>query len=187
MTRRSKLIMASSVLVVIAVLMQSVILFRVPVWGAGPDLVLLVVVAVALATSPTGGAITGFIAGLLLDVMPPDLTTVGATALMLTLAGCAAGLVRDPRGLAPAQLGGLVLVLSWLVGLTQALVAALFSDTSVAWLSTLGSITLVALITAVIALIVLPRLVRWLMHLLGVRRPRSVNARASQRVLSAHE
>ena len=46
--------------------------------GVAPDLVLLVVVALALSSGPMPGLITGFCAGLALDIAPPVPSSVTA-------------------------------------------------------------------------------------------------------------
>ena len=65
--------------------------------GATPDLVLLVVVALALADGPGFGCAVGFAGGLLLDLVPPADGTVGRWALVLTLVGWLAGMYRLTR------------------------------------------------------------------------------------------
>jgi hypothetical protein len=64
--------------------------------GTGPDLVLLTVAAVALGTGPLCGALTGFCAGLALDVAPPAGHLVGQDALVFCLVGYACGLFAAP-------------------------------------------------------------------------------------------
>ena len=63
--------------------------------GAGPDLVLLVVAALALAGGPMAGVLTGFLAGLALDVAPPGSHFVGQNALVFCLVGYLCGLLAD--------------------------------------------------------------------------------------------
>jgi rod shape-determining protein MreD len=63
--------------------------------GAGPDLVLLVVAALALAGGPMAGVLTGFLAGLALDVAPPGSHFVGQSALVFCLVGYLCGLLAD--------------------------------------------------------------------------------------------
>ena len=53
--------------VITAVLLQVTLVGRLPVPGAAPDLVLVLVVAFALAEGPQSGMVTGFLAGLLTD------------------------------------------------------------------------------------------------------------------------
>ena len=55
--------------------------------GTAPDLVLLLVAAVAVSTSPMIGLLTGFAGGLALDVAPPATHYAGEYALVFCLAG----------------------------------------------------------------------------------------------------
>ena len=86
------------VLLSTAVVLQTAVLSRIPLPGATPDLVLLVLVGLALAQGPVSGAVTGFFAGLLLDLVPPADGTVGRWALVMCLVGFAAGRSRDTVG-----------------------------------------------------------------------------------------
>ncbi|GAA4946352.1 hypothetical protein GCM10023224_32220 [Streptomonospora halophila] len=86
----------SALLVLAAVLVQTVVVNRLPLpWGLAPDLVLLAVVAVALWSTPVAGAVTGFAAGLAVDVLPPAAHEIGRTALLLCLAGYLVACVHD--------------------------------------------------------------------------------------------
>ena len=71
--------------------------------GAGPDLVLLAVAALALAGGPLIGALTGFWAGLALDVAPPGSHFAGQNALVFCLVGYACGLLADESSSDPEQ------------------------------------------------------------------------------------
>ena len=86
-----------SVLVVaVTVIVQLTIVDRIAFpGGAGPNLVLLAVAALALASGPLVGALTGFWAGLALDVAPPGSHFVGQDALVFCLIGYACGLLAD--------------------------------------------------------------------------------------------
>ena len=84
----------TAVLVVVAIAVQVTFLARLPLPGATPDLVLLVVVATALAAGPTVGLMTGFAAGLAVDLVPPADHEVGRWAFVLTLVGYLAGLAQ---------------------------------------------------------------------------------------------
>ncbi len=81
-------------LLLIAILIQLTVLnnLRLP-GGAGPDLVLVVVVAVALTGGPVEGMLGGFCAGLALDVAPPATHLVGQYALVFCLIGYGCGLL----------------------------------------------------------------------------------------------
>jgi rod shape-determining protein MreD len=82
----------SVVLVAVALAAQLTIVNRLSLpGGAGPDLVLLVVVALALTGGPLPGVLTGFLAGLALDVAPPAGHTVGEYALVFCIVGYVCG------------------------------------------------------------------------------------------------
>jgi rod shape-determining protein MreD len=84
----------SAGLLLLAILIQLIVLdnLRLP-GGTGPDLVLVVVVALALTGGPVEGMLGGFCAGLALDVAPPATHLVGQYALVFCLIGYAAGRV----------------------------------------------------------------------------------------------
>jgi rod shape-determining protein MreD len=76
-----------------ALLLQGTVVNRLPLPGSPPDLLLLAVVAFGLAEGRRSGAVMGFAAGLLADLGAD--AQLGRTALVLTLAGYAAGLAAD--------------------------------------------------------------------------------------------
>jgi rod shape-determining protein MreD len=78
--------------VVAAALLQSTVLSELRLAGVRPDLLVLSVVAVAMASGPTSGAVFGFSAGLVADLLF-DLP-VGVSALVYTAVGFAVGTVR---------------------------------------------------------------------------------------------
>jgi rod shape-determining protein MreD len=81
---------------IVAVIVQLVVVNRAPLpGGAAPDLVLLVVTAVAVRTGPMIGMLSGFAGGLALDVAPPAAHLAGEYALVFCLAGYACGRARD--------------------------------------------------------------------------------------------
>jgi len=84
-----------AVLLGTAVVLQTVVLSPLRLPGATPDVVLLVVVALALVQGPTAGLIIGFAGGLLLDIVPPASGALGRWALVLCLVGLVAGRLRD--------------------------------------------------------------------------------------------
>ncbi len=86
----------SLVVVAVTVIVQLTVVDRIAFpGGAGPNLVLLAVAALALAGGPLTGALTGFWAGLALDVAPPGSHFVGQDALVFCLIGYACGLLAD--------------------------------------------------------------------------------------------
>ncbi len=102
MNRRGRLV-ATLVSVFAALLLQVTVLpnFAWDIGGLGvvPDVVLLVVVATAVATDTRFATLTGFWAGLLLDVAPPADHLAGRWALALMVVGYVVGrLVHDNAG-----------------------------------------------------------------------------------------
>ena len=82
-----------------ALVLQTAVVARLPLPGAPPDLVLVVVVAVALARGPRAGMATGFLAGCLADLLSDH--ALGRLALAYVVVGFLAGRVpaadRDAR------------------------------------------------------------------------------------------
>ena len=95
MTRRRLDAACLAVLVLLAVVLQVSVLSQFAVRGVVPDLALVLVVAVGLARGPRTGALTGFGAGLLLDIAPPADHVAGRWALALVVVGYLAGRVRQ--------------------------------------------------------------------------------------------
>lgn len=87
-------ILLSVALLLTAAVLQVTLVNRLPLPGTGPDLVLLVVIGLALICGPTAGAVMGFGAGLLVDLMPPSVTEVGRWAMVLCIVGYLAGQVQ---------------------------------------------------------------------------------------------
>ncbi len=79
-----------------ALLIDTVILAGVSIAGASPTIVLLTVVAVGLSDGGEAGARYGFAAGLAVDLVAGGL--VGLTALVFLLTGFAAGALRPYVG-----------------------------------------------------------------------------------------
>lgn len=137
--------------VVLALLAQVMLVNRLPLPGGGaPDLVLLAVIGAALGRGAQHGAVLGFCAGLLVDIMPPSAHLVGQYAFALAVVGYVAG-----RGA-----GGPVttVVLCVLIApLLAALVVGLVSDPRV----TVAALTERVPVTVVYTLLISP-IVIWL-------------------------
>lgn len=88
-------VLVVTVLVVLAVALQAGLFAGLRIGGVAPDLALLVVVATALVRGPEYAALTGFAAGLVLDLAPPADHTAGRWALAFVVVGYLAGLVRQ--------------------------------------------------------------------------------------------
>ncbi|GHE47674.1 hypothetical protein GCM10017673_56880 [Streptosporangium violaceochromogenes] len=88
----------SAGLLLLIMVVQVVVVNRLPLPGqAAPDLVLLGVVGYALARGATAGAVMGFGAGLMTDVLPPAAHMLGQCAAVLCLLGFAAGRMAESR------------------------------------------------------------------------------------------
>jgi rod shape-determining protein MreD len=79
-------------LLVVALLLQLTVLNGLQLPGGGvPDLVLVLVAAVALAAGPVPGMTFGFVAGLCVDLAPPGSPVIGQYALAFCLTGWLCG------------------------------------------------------------------------------------------------
>lgn len=83
-------------LVFVAAVLQVGAIAGAHVFGAEPDLLLVTVVVVALASGSVAGAAAGFAGGLLVDVM--TLGTLGTTSIVLTVVGYWAGRYGETTG-----------------------------------------------------------------------------------------
>ncbi len=128
----------SAALLLLAILIQLTTLnnVRLP-RGAGPDLVLVLVVALALTGGPLEGMLGGFCAGLALDVAPPATHLVGQYALVFCLVGYAAGRVGSKLDESAWVPIGVVAVGSAVGELLFALTGMIFGNLDITW-STVG-------------------------------------------------
>src|SRR4029077_4702714 len=76
--------------------LQVTIVGSIGILGGSPDLVLVALVAISLAQGSIFGAVSGFWAGLLIDIA--RLGTLGFTSLLLTLAGFWIGRYGETTG-----------------------------------------------------------------------------------------
>ncbi|WP_031070453.1 rod shape-determining protein MreD [Streptomyces sp. NRRL S-118] len=125
-------ILLSTTLVVVALVLQVSILARLQLPGAVPDLLLLVVLALALVYGHVSGALIGFGAGLLADLAPPADHAAGTYALVLCVIGYLAGLTKPENGQLRSATGPMVMVVAAAVASTllYAGVGALVGDTA---------------------------------------------------------
>lgn len=91
MTPRRFLLGAATVLT--ALLLQDTVISALPLPGAAPDLLLVLVVAYALVEGPLSGMITGFVAGILADSLADH--ALGRLALVYAVVGYATGFIED--------------------------------------------------------------------------------------------
>lgn len=94
--------------VVTALLLQLVVMGRLPLPGAAPDLLLVLIVAFALAEGPLSGMVTGFVAGLLADAV--SVHEIGRLALAYAVAGYVTGMLKDDTERSTLQPFGAVLL-----------------------------------------------------------------------------
>ncbi|MEV0237314.1 rod shape-determining protein MreD [Nonomuraea sp. NPDC050786] len=137
--------------VLLALLAQVMLVNRVSLPGGGaPDLVLLAVIGAAMGRGAPYGAVLGFCAGLLADVMPPTAHLLGQYAFVLAVVGYVAG-----RGAGGPVTTVVLCVL--MAPLLAAFVVELLSDPRM----TLSMLTDQVPVTVVYTLLVSP-LVIWL-------------------------
>ena len=155
MVSPSRLLLAA-VLVAAALAVQLTLLTRLPLPGATPDLVLLVVVGLALAIGPTFGLVTGFGAGLAVDLVPPADHEIGRWALVLTVIGYLAGLAQaETRRSALVPLAVVAFAAAGSV-LLYAGLGALMADPSVTWVAVSGLLPTAVAYDVVLSAFALP-------------------------------
>ena len=81
----------------LAVVLVQWLLSNLRLWGVWPDVVLLYVAYLALRRGRVAGAVAGFSAGLLMDVLVNP-ATLGVNALLKTLLGFIVGLFQSEQG-----------------------------------------------------------------------------------------
>jgi rod shape-determining protein MreD len=120
-------------LLTMAVALEVTLMSRLSLPAVAPDLVTVVVAALALALGPGAGAIVGFCAGLALDLVPPADGTIGITALVLAAVGYAAGSLLDPTDRPVLPSIAVVAVSAGAVLLGTAVLSSLLGGTRVIW------------------------------------------------------
>jgi rod shape-determining protein MreD len=156
-------ILLSTALVVVALVIQVSVLSRLQLPGAVPDLMLLVVLALAFVYGHVSGALIGFGAGLLTDLAPPADHAAGRYALVLCVIGYLAGLARPEKGQLRSALGPMAAVVGAALGSTllYAGVGALVGDTAARHVGLLGLLFTAAVYDLLLAPFCVP-LVMWL-------------------------
>ena len=125
MDRELKTIVVTTLLLGAAVLIQSTLLRWVTLRGVKPDLALIVLVFVAVRRGSTSAQVSGFLAGLLEDIL--SLAPVGFNALLRTVLGFFYGLMAGSIFVDPVLMPVLlVLVATLLKGLLSSLLVVLF-------------------------------------------------------------
>jgi rod shape-determining protein MreD len=127
-------VLISCVLVAVALIAQLTIINRLALpGGAGPDLVLLAVVALALTSGPVPGMLTGFFAGLALDIAPPASHTIGQYALVFCLVGYTCGRLAALGEASPALYVAFSAAAAAVGAALHAALGIMLSDPQVTW------------------------------------------------------
>ena len=127
-------LLISCAVVAVALLAQLTFINRLALpGGTGPDLVLLAVVALALTGGPLPGMLTGFLAGLALDVAPPASHTIGQYALVFCLVGYGCGRLAGLGDASPALYVGISAAAAAAGAALHAALGVLLSDPEVTW------------------------------------------------------
>jgi rod shape-determining protein MreD len=147
---RQVLIIGGTVL--FSVIIELTLLSRLDLPGATPDLVIVMVVAIALAMGPTQGAVAGFSAGILIDVAPPADTLLGVNAIVYLAIGFITGFVIDPRDRTVTIEMGIVGLSAGAATIATAALDTMMGSGRVAWVSIPG----MALSSALYAVIMAP-------------------------------
>lgn len=157
-------VLISTILLLVAVLIEVTVLAPLDLPGATPSLVLVVIVILAGQFGATTGAIAGFAGGLLLDIAPPAAGTIGVSALLLTVVGYAAGRFAESDDRPWWSLAIVAAIAAPLVVLAGAIVGGLLGDPRVRWDEVLGLMLTsagYALALGLVLALPLRRLCRW--------------------------
>ncbi|MRS11563.1 MAG: rod shape-determining protein MreD [Actinobacteria bacterium] len=100
-----------------ALVLQVMLAPHLAIGGVTPNILLLVVITLSFVEGPSAGAIAGFVAGLLLDLL--STAPVGAWALVLSAVGYTGGMLQEN-----------LFAEGWLAPVTVAIVAALLADSA---------------------------------------------------------
>jgi rod shape-determining protein MreD len=155
----------SAVLLAVALVFQLTIVNRLPWPGAGgPDLVLLVVVALGMCSGPAVGAVTGFGAGLGLDIAPPGSYLIGEYALVFCLVGYLSGRLRSAANESALLAVAAAMVVAAAGEALYALIGLAVSDPQVSWTAVrqvLPSAVIYDVVLTPFVMFAIVRLVRW--------------------------
>lgn len=126
--------LTTSVVLVVAVVLQVSLVNRVPLpYGAVPSIVLILVAAASVTDGPLVGAITGFAAGLALDIAPPGSHLVGEYALVYCLVGFACGHAAGLKDAGPLPFVVVAAIGAAAGEAASAMLGLIFSDPEVTW------------------------------------------------------
>jgi rod shape-determining protein MreD len=156
-------ILPSAIAVLLATVLQAGLAPHITVFGAVPNLLLLVVVTIALSTGSNEGATVGFMAGLAFDLVGAG--PVGAMALVLTIAGYAAGMLHTAMFAEGWLLPLTVLAITAIaVEISYGLLLGLLGTDVPFWRTLFTKMLPGAVYNTTLALLVYPWLARFLRH-----------------------
>jgi rod shape-determining protein MreD len=154
-------ILPVAISVVVAALLQVALAPHLAIGGAVPNFMLLVVIAAALVEGPRYGAVTGFSAGLLFDLLGTG--PIGPMALVLCLVGFAAGSLEENMFAEGWRLPVTVVFLASLVTEIAYWIVLAVTGNAQAFGTTFLNVMLPsALYNGVLALLIFPWLARFL-------------------------
>ena len=139
-----------------AVVLQSSILARLGLPGATPDLLLVVVLVIALVSGPLVGAVTGFAAGVLVDLAPPAAGSLGQTAAIYAAAAFLIGHAQFEPGRPDLQSVLSVSGIAAAVVLVQAIMGTLLGQPQVTWSLVPLLVVTQFVYSALLALVMIP-------------------------------
>lgn len=108
-------VLTPALALVAAVVLQMALAPQLAVFGVVPNFIFLVVVTLALVKGPVAGGVSGFVGGLLFDLL--GTSVVGPYALVLTLVGYLAGMLTAN-----------MFAVGWLLPVTVVAVASLSTE-----------------------------------------------------------
>ncbi len=151
MNGESALVLRWTTVVVVAFVVQIGVLVDLAPFGVHADAMLLVAICAGLAAGPTRGAVVGFAAGLLADVMLPG--TLGISALAYAATGFVVGSVQDAVMSTTRTMSVVITALASAVGvLLYALVAQLLGQRSLSDPRLVQIVGIVAVLNAALCL-----------------------------------
>jgi rod shape-determining protein MreD len=142
--------------VLLAAIVQVVVINRLHLPGGHPDLLVLVVIAFALASGPSRGAVLGFFAGFAADVLPPAGHIAGRLAFAYTIIGYAAGLLEDPEETSVFITILVVAAGSGAAVILYAAVGGLLGDARISYATTVHALVITVVYDVVLAPFVVP-------------------------------
>jgi rod shape-determining protein MreD len=150
----------TTVVLLLAVVLQVAVFSVFSVDGVVPNLVLLVVVAAALVRGPEFAAVLGLLGGLAVDLAPPADHVAGRWALALVVVGYLAGRVRQEAGTSPVAALLTVAACSFVGTSLYALSGMVLHDPAVPVADALRVIPVAVLYDVLVTPFVLPVLMR---------------------------